>query len=146
MFPEPKVNKLVRLYLIGRLIEIKISLRRETRGQISYTKNNFHAWRLLQQRDIWEPFLIQLSWSTMSQSPGGGSVKPCPQLQLIIIFVCLCHLEIWHQKLMEGRGDVPSASGVTLKSCYSPKIYKIKILLSRYSNFYAVYKKKNKNL
>ena len=67
--------------------------------------------------------LIQLSWRTMPQSPGGGTLKPCPQLKLLIIFVSLWHLEIWHQKLrmIEERVDVPSASGETLKSCYSQK-------------------------
>lgn len=69
----------------------------------------------------------------MSQSPGGGSLEPCLQLQLIIIFVCLCHLEIWHQKLMEGRGDTPNAFGITL----------VIVLFSKKRDGYKKKKKKN---
>lgn len=58
----------------------------------------------------------------MSKSPGGGTLKLCPQIQLIIIFVSLCHFEIQHCEFQHAERirDEPSrpTSGITVKSSY----------------------------
>lgn len=55
----------------------------------------------------------------MSKSPGGGTLKLCPQIQLIIIFVSLCHFEIRHCEFQHAERirDEPSrpTSGITVK-------------------------------